>query len=150
MLNINDFHGRIDPANDLTTKWATTIEQQRIDRPDGTVAARRRRPDRRIAVQLRRAADQPTIDVMNELCLNASSVGNHEFDKGYSDLDRPGHQRAGRAAPDACPPIGSGSTARRAPTRRWAYLGANVYTKGTQTPALPEYTTFTVKASPWA
>ena len=30
--------------------------------------------------------DQPTIDVMNEMCLNASSVGNHEFDKGFADL----------------------------------------------------------------
>ena len=30
LLNINDFHGRIDPANNLTTRWATTIENERV------------------------------------------------------------------------------------------------------------------------
>ncbi len=30
--------------------------------------------------------DQPTIDVLNALELNASAVGNHEFDKGFADL----------------------------------------------------------------
>ena len=63
--------------------------------------------------------DQPTIDVLNALELNASAVGNHEFDKGFQDLtDRV---------------IAGGTNAT------WDYLGANVYLKGTTTPALPEY-----------
>ena len=63
--------------------------------------------------------DQPTIDVLNALELNASAVGNHEFDKGFADLtDRV---------------IADGTNAK------WDYLGANVYLKGTTTPALPEY-----------
>ena len=58
------------------------------------------------------ANDQPTIDVMNEIGLDASAVGNHEFDKGWADLrDRV---------------IG-----RQEPNAKWDYLGANVYQKGT-------------------
>ena len=58
--------------------------------------------------------DQPTIDVLNALGLQASAVGNHEFDKGFTDLtDR----------------IIAGGT-----NAKWAYLGANVYLKGTTTP----------------
>ena len=72
------------------------------------------------------ANDQPTIDVMNKLDLDASAVGNHEFDKGWADLrDRV---------------IGPAAT----PNATWTYLGANVYKKGTTTPVLPEYAPFTV------
>ncbi len=66
--------------------------------------------------------DQPTIDVMNAIGLDASAVGNHEFDRGWDDLrDRV---------------IDNGANAT------WDYLGANVYEKGTETPALPEYMTY--------
>ncbi len=143
LLNVNDFHGRIDPANNLTTNWATTIEQQRALDPTGTLLLG---AGDLIGASLFNSAvqnDQPTIDVMNELCMNASSVGNHEFDKGYTDLT--GRLVGGPAgiAPDACPAFGSGSTPGGT-NARWAYLGANVYLKGTLTPALPEYTIFTV------
>ncbi len=88
------------------------------------------------------ANDQPTIDVMNEVCLNASSVGNHEFDKGYTDLTtRVINGPAGQAT-DACPAIGGTQTPGT--NAKWSYLGANVYLKGTTTPALPEYATFVV------
>ncbi len=70
------------------------------------------------------AQDQPTIDVMNALGVTASAVGNHEFDQGFADLtDRV---------------INGGRSAQ------WDYLGANVYQKGTQTPALPEYGVYRV------
>src|SRR5690606_12158266 len=70
--------------------------------------------------------DQPTIDMFNALGLDASAVGNHEFDQGWHDLrDRV---------------IGS-ATDRNA---TWDYLGANVYAKGTQDPVLPEFASFTV------
>ena len=63
---------------------------------------------------------------MNEIDLDASAVGNHEFDKGWADLrDRV---------------IGPTAT----PNATWDYLGANVYQKGTTTPVLPEYAPFTV------
>jgi 2',3'-cyclic-nucleotide 2'-phosphodiesterase (5'-nucleotidase family) len=145
LLNVNDFHGRIDPTGDLTTKWATTIEQQRALDPTGTLLFG---AGDLIGASLFTSAvqaDQPTIDVMNELCMNASSVGNHEFDRGYVDLtDRVVNGPPSSNVPDPCPSFGSGTVAAGS-NARWAYLGANVYLKGTQTPALPEYTIFTVK-----
>ena len=32
--------------------------------------------------------DEPTIEAMNSLGLDATSVGNHEFDEGYKELQR--------------------------------------------------------------
>lgn len=118
-LNINDFHGRID-AN--TVKFAGTIEQRRTAAEAAGGAAVFLSAGDNIGASLFAssvAADQPTIDVLNALDLKASAVGNHEFDRGFSDLtDRV---------------IAGGNNAR------WEYLGANVYLKGTTTPALPEY-----------
>ncbi len=115
-LNINDFHGRID-AN--TVKFAGTVEQQRAA-ADGPVAFLSAGDN--IGASLFASAvqdDQPTIDVLNALDLAASAVGNHEFDKGYDDL-------VGRV-------VDGGDNAA------FPYLGANVYAKGTTTPALDEY-----------
>ena len=64
--------------------------------------------------------------MLNALGLDASAVGNHEFDQGWADL-----------ATDVIGPDG----ARNA---QWDYLGANVYAKGTTDPVLPEYAMFEV------
>ncbi|WP_374225988.1 ExeM/NucH family extracellular endonuclease [Cellulomonas sp. PS-H5] len=124
LLNINDFHGRID-AN--TVAFAGTVEQQRAAaEADGGAAVFLSAGDN-IGASLFASAvaeDQPTIDVLNALDLAASAVGNHEFDRGYADLvDRV---------------IADGSNAA------WPYLGANVYDKGTENPALDEYTVIDV------
>ncbi|MDQ0117253.1 ExeM/NucH family extracellular endonuclease [Pseudarthrobacter sp902506025] len=117
LLNINDFHGRID-AN--TVQFAGTIEKLRAAAP-GTTAFLSAGDN--IGASLFASAvakDQPTIDVLNALELKASAVGNHEFDGGWADLrDRV---------------IAGGTNAK------FPYLGANVYKKGTTEPALPEYT----------
>jgi len=119
LLDINDFHGRID-AN--TVKFAGTVEKEKAAAeaagdPVAFVSA-----GDNVSASLFASAvqqDQPTIDVLNALELNASAVGNHEFDKGFADLrDRI---------------IAGGANAT------WDYLGANVYLAGTTTPALPEY-----------
>ena len=60
--------------------------------------------------------DEPTLDALNAIGLDASSLGNHEFDRGSADVD-------GRVLASADFP----------------YLGANVYDKGTQNPAYEEY-----------
>ncbi|GEL94203.1 ExeM/NucH family extracellular endonuclease [Cellulomonas composti] len=120
-LNINDFHGRIDGN---TVKFAGTVEQQRAAAP-GPVAFLSAGDN--IGASLFASAtqqDQPTIDVLNALDLSASAVGNHEFDKGFSDLT----DRVIGAAGDE--------------NAAWDYLGANVYEKGTTTPVLPEFVTF--------
>ncbi|KQY64550.1 ExeM/NucH family extracellular endonuclease [Nocardioides sp. Root140] len=124
LLGVNDFHGRIN-AN--TVKWAGTVEQlTEQGGADSTLMVGA--GDLIGASEFASAVDgdQPTIDVMNALGLDASAVGNHEFDKGWPDL------RDRVIGPD---------NARNA---NWDYLGANVYAKGTTDPVLPEYATFEV------
>ncbi|WP_263120649.1 ExeM/NucH family extracellular endonuclease [Cellulomonas fimi] len=115
LLNINDFHGRID-AN--TVAFAGTVEAERAAAENAVFLS----AGDNIGASLfasSSAEDQPTIDVLNALDLAASAVGNHEFDRGYADLvDRV---------------IADGTNAE------FPYLGANVYAKGTQDPALDEY-----------
>ena len=114
LLNINDFHGRIDTN---TVKFAGTVETLRAQLPDSTLFLS---DGDNIGASLYASAsqgDKPTLDVLNALGLSASAVGNHEFDQGYSDL-----------------------TGRVADAADFDYLGANVYYAGTQTPALKEYT----------
>lgn len=119
LLNINDFHGRID-AN--TTKFATTVEQLRADRGEANTLFLSAGDN--IGASLFASSiqdDQPTIDVLNALDLAASAVGNHEFDQGFADLRD-----------------------RVVPASDFEILGANVYEKGTTTPALDEYEVYEV------
>lgn len=118
LLNINDFHGRIDSN---TTLFAGTVEQLRAAAAPGATALLSAGDNIGASVFASSVAkDQPTIDVLNALELRASAVGNHEFDGGFADLsDRV---------------IADGTNAK------FPYLGANVYTKGTTTPALQEFT----------
>ncbi|GAB2691077.1 5'-nucleotidase [Microbacterium marinum] len=113
LLGINDFHGRID-AN--TVAFGGTVEELR-DAASGPVLFLSAGDN--IGASLFASSvsqDQPTIDVLNALDLEASAVGNHEFDRGFDDL-------AGRVSDQFDAP----------------QLGANVYLKGTDTPALDEY-----------
>ncbi|MFS0734875.1 choice-of-anchor I family protein [Microbacterium sp. 1P10UB] len=119
LLGINDFHGRIDGN---TVKFAGTIEEQRAAAPGAALFLS---SGDNIGASLFASSyqkDQPTIDVLNALGLDASAVGNHEFDQGFADL-----------------------TDRVQPAADFPYLGANVYRKGTTTPALPAFETFDVE-----
>lgn len=119
LLNINDFHGRIDSN---TTKFATTIEQLRAAAGEGSTLFLSAGDN--IGASLFASSvqqDKPAIDVLNALGLKTSAVGNHEFDQGFADL-----------------------TGRVDAAADFSYLGANVYEKGTTRPALKEYDTFTV------
>jgi len=68
--------------------------------------------------------DIPTIEFLGAIGLQASAVGNHEFDDGFATLR------------DTYIP--------QAHTAGFEYLGANVYLKGTTTPAVKAYETYTV------
>ncbi len=119
LLNINDFHGRID-AN--TTKLATTVERLRAQAGEANTLFLSAGDN--IGASLFASSyqkDRPTIDVLNALDLATSSVGNHEFDGGFADL-----------------------TGRVAETAEWDYLGANVYEADTEEPALEEYALYEV------
>jgi len=124
ILSTNDFHGRID-AN--TLNWAAKVEELR--QAAGAASTLFVGAGDLVSASLFASAvagDQPTIDVMNEMGLDTSAVGNHEFDKGWADLrDR----------------IIGPADNRNA---QWNYLGANVYAQGTTNPVLPEYDIFTV------
>jgi 5'-nucleotidase len=125
LLNINDWHGRID-AN--TVKFAGTIESLRAAAGEGNTLFLSDGDN--IGASLFASAsaeDQPTLDVLNALGLQASAVGNHEFDRGFAHLT------------DKV--VGGADGFHKAD---FAYLGANVYLKGTTTPALPEYAVFDV------
>lgn len=114
LLNINDFHGRID---ENTVAVAGTIEQLRsIAGAENTLLLSAGDNIGASLFASATAEDRPTIDVLNALGLAASAVGNHEFDRGFADLRD-----------------------RVDPAAQFPYLGANVYTAGTKTPVLQEY-----------
>ncbi|WP_139984016.1 ExeM/NucH family extracellular endonuclease [Nocardioides litoris] len=119
LLNINDFHGRIDTN---TTAFATTVEQLRAEGGEDKTLFLSAGDN--IGASLFASAiadDDPTLDVLDALELRASAVGNHEFDQGFADL-----------RDDVAPDVD------------FSYLGANVYRAGTQTPVLDEYDLFEV------
>lgn len=117
LLGINDFHGRLGDAVAL----AGTIEQQRArDDVDATVLLSAGDNIGASPFVSSSQQDRPTIEVLNEMGLDASAVGNHEFDRGFADL-------TGRVGVD-----GESGLAD------FDYLGANVY--GSDGAAvLPEY-----------
>ena len=105
LLGINDFHGRIDTN---TVKFAGTVEQLRAEGGDARTLMVSAGDN--VGASLFPSAvegDLPTLDVLNALELDASAVGNHEFDKGYSDI-----------------------TDRIAPAADFPILGANVFKAG--------------------
>jgi len=82
--------------------------------------------------------DEPTIQAMNELGLEVTSVGNHEFDEGYQELQRMQNGGCIDDGPDglnnqnSCP---DGSFAGA----DFQYLSANVKYEGTDQTILPPY-----------
>jgi 2',3'-cyclic-nucleotide 2'-phosphodiesterase (5'-nucleotidase family) len=83
--------------------------------------------------------DEPTIESMNALELDASAVGNHEFDEGYVELQRMANggclpDGAGAGNQDSCPG-GKSFTGADFPL-----LAANVRYAGTNRTILPAYT----------
>lgn len=119
IINFNDFHGRIANANPNTVAFFGQIEQYRAEAGEANslVLANGDNIVGSLFASFSQD-DNPTIDILNAAGLDASSVGNHEFDRGWPDLRD-----------------------RVIPRADFPYLGANVYTAGT-TPALPQYQIF--------
>jgi 5'-nucleotidase len=124
ILNINDFHGRIDTNSTgaLGLSFACTLETTKASLGEASTVFLSA-GDNIGATPFTSSSqrDEPTIEYLDALQLAASSVGNHEFDQGFGDL-----------------------TGRVDGLADFPYLGANVYERGTTTPALPEYTVRTV------
>ncbi|MFE6254659.1 ExeM/NucH family extracellular endonuclease [Agromyces sp. NPDC057865] len=121
LVTVNDFHGRIEQATPSggIAALSTAVKQIRAGNPNTVFAAAGDMIGASTFTSFIQK-DVPTIDALNAAGLDVSSVGNHEFDQGFADL-----------------------TDRVMPLANWEYLGANIYQKGTKTPALPEYYTRT-------
>jgi 5'-nucleotidase len=163
LLSFNDFHGNLQPPTgsggrlvtghhfDVATQrpvddttdvggveyLATHLAQARAGHRNSlTVAA----GDLIGASPLLSAAfhDEPTIEAMNALHLDATAVGNHEFDEGYRELQR--MQRGG------CIDDGDGANNQNSCADHefagadFDYLAANVKYSGTNRTILPAYT----------
>ncbi|GGN57861.1 bifunctional metallophosphatase/5'-nucleotidase [Actinoplanes lobatus] len=146
-LSYNDFHGAIDPptgsgavvnASGTSTPaggveyLATFLKRLRAEakaegRPTITAGA----GDLIGGTPLVSAAfhDEPTIELMNEVGLQVSSVGNHEFDEGVAELIR--IQRGG------CHPVDGCQDSDPYRGARFTYLAANTVDKKTGLPILP-------------
>ena len=112
LLDINDFHGRI--GGGVGVRLAGTVEEARAKQPNTIFVSAGDNIGASTFVSSSQQ-DEPTIDVLNALGLQASAVGNHEFDQGLADLTGRVEERAD-----------------------WPYLGANVYGSDGE-PVLPEY-----------
>jgi 5'-nucleotidase len=101
--------------------------------------------------------DEPTIEVLNTMGLDASSVGNHEFDRGTRELRRisaatDGYEATQGGTVTACDPavvtpgvdgcFGEGTHAFHGTD--FPYLAANVVSTSTGQPILPPYQLFDV------
>jgi 5'-nucleotidase len=142
-LSYNDFHGAIDPPGGSGAAvngtpaggveyLATYLKKLRAEaaaegRSTLTVGA----GDLIGGTPLVSAAfhDEPTIELMNEVGLQVSSVGNHEFDEGVDELIR--MQRGGCHPTDGCQD-GDGFKGAK-----FTYLAANTINKKTGLPILP-------------
>ncbi|MFI7675804.1 ExeM/NucH family extracellular endonuclease [Actinophytocola sp. NPDC049390] len=121
VLGINDFHGRLEPPSSGVggaAQLAGLVDQLREQNPNTLFLS----AGDNIGASTFVSAidnDNPTLDALNLMGLDAAAVGNHEFDKGFADL--------------------SGRVTDRAD---FPYLGANVY-RGEER-VLPAYDVRTV------
>ena len=147
LIAINDFHGNIQPpsgsvlmpdaANAAGTRVAaggaaylsSLVQELKAQNPGRTLVVGA--GDLVGATPLASGLfhDEPTIDVLNQIGLDVSSVGNHEFDKGRTELlrlqrggcyPRPEDGSSGVVGVDTCMNAGTFGGAR------FQYLAANV------------------------
>ncbi|WP_329134839.1 bifunctional metallophosphatase/5'-nucleotidase [Streptomyces sp. NBC_01476] len=157
LLALNDFHGNLEPPAGSS---GSVNELQ----PDGTVKAVAAGGVEYLASSLRTARkghdrsltvaagdlvgaspllsglfhDEPTVEAMNKIGLDVTSVGNHEFDEGKGELLR--LQNGGCHPVDGCYQQGKPFDGADYP-----YLSANVINDRTGRPLLQPYTVKNVK-----
>ncbi|MEV1288502.1 bifunctional metallophosphatase/5'-nucleotidase [Micromonospora sp. NPDC049679] len=142
-LSYNDFHGAIDPPTGSgavvngtpaggVEYLATWLKKLRAEaaaegRKTTTVGA----GDLIGASPLVSAAfhDEPTIELMDLVGLDISSVGNHEFDEGVDELIR--------MTKGGCHPVDGCKAGHEFAGAKFNYLAANTVSKRTGLPVLP-------------
>ncbi|BBC34400.1 5'-nucleotidase, C-terminal domain protein [Streptomyces graminofaciens] len=151
LLSFNDLHGNLEPPagssgrvtevhEDGTTStitaggveyMATHLRKARAGHPYSVTAAA---GDMVGASPLISGLfhDEPTIEALNELDLDVTSVGNHEFDEGAKEL--------GRLQKGGChPTAGCYIPGKKFKGADFPYLAANVLNKKTNKPILKPY-----------
>ncbi|MBL1081745.1 bifunctional metallophosphatase/5'-nucleotidase [Streptomyces actinomycinicus] len=150
LLSFNDLHGNLEPPSgssgrvtelqpDGTTKTidaggveylATHLRQARQGHPYSVTAAG---GDMVGASPLLSGLfhDEPTIEALNKLDLDVTSVGNHEFDEGAREL--------GRLQNGGCHPKDGCYTDKKFKGADFPYLAANVLDEKTGRPILKPY-----------
>ncbi|WP_089101720.1 bifunctional metallophosphatase/5'-nucleotidase [Streptomyces hyaluromycini] len=150
LLSFNDLHGNLEPPSgssgrvtetqaDGTTKTidaggveylATHLREARKGHPYSVTAAG---GDMVGASPLISGLfhDEPTIEALNKLDLDVTTVGNHEFDEGAKELAR--LQNGG------CHPTGGCYTGKKFKGADFPYLAANVLDEKTDKPILKPY-----------
>ncbi|WP_030157105.1 bifunctional metallophosphatase/5'-nucleotidase [Streptomyces sp. NRRL S-244] len=148
MLSFNDFHGTLEPPQGSS---GTVTERQ----ADGTTKAIPAGGVEYLATSLREARkgheysvtaaagdmiggspmlsglfhDEPTVEALNKLKLDVSSVGNHEFDEGKTELRR--------MAYGGCHPVdGCFESGKEYTGAEYKYLAANVTDEKTKRPLM--------------
>lgn len=116
LINFNDFHGRIAAERPDTVGFFGEIEKLRADAGEDNSLVLSAGDNIGGALFPSFALeDNPTIDVLNAAEIDASAVGNHEFDRGYDDLKKRIEGADGFSKPE------------------FPYLGANVTVDGNVT-----------------
>jgi len=167
LLSFNDFHGNLEPPSGSSGKVVVSDSYREVKNPDGTFSvsadtvnaggveylathlkqAREGHPNSLTvaagdiigASPLLSAAfhDEPTIEAMNNLGLDVTAVGNHEFDEGYKELQR---MQNGGCIDDGAGENNQNSCAAH-PFKGvdFDFLAANVKYAGTNNTILPSY-----------
>ncbi|WP_431899089.1 bifunctional metallophosphatase/5'-nucleotidase [Nonomuraea sp. bgisy101] len=140
LLGINDFHSALPSSFAMTPDGpvaaggaeylAAHFDRLQRDNPDGTL--RLAAGDNISSTTLNATAlhDEPGIQALNMMRLDASSVGNHEFDEGLTELRR--IENGGCHPIDGCGVPGFKGAA-------FPYLGANIVDTTTGKPAFAPY-----------
>ncbi|MBH0130129.1 ExeM/NucH family extracellular endonuclease [Salinibacterium sp. NK8237] len=117
ILTTNDFHGRIEAGSGIpgAAMLAGMVRSWESQNPNTTFVGAGDFVGATTFTSFIQN-DQPTIDVLNEIGLDTSSFGNHEFDQGRADVDD-----------------------RILDAADWPYLAANIYDRDTNAPAYDEY-----------
>lgn len=143
LLAFNDFHGAIDPpagsgglvvgnpagGAEFLSTWVKRLRQE------GEAAGQRvltvGAGDFVGATPLVSAAfhDEPAIELLNEIGMDISSTGNHEFDEGIPELRR--------LLDGGCHPVDGCADGDGFAGADFQYLSANVVNKNTKLPVLP-------------
>ncbi|MEU9828353.1 bifunctional metallophosphatase/5'-nucleotidase [Micromonospora chersina] len=145
LLAINDFHGNLEPPTGSSGSIAgqpaggAAYLAAHLDALRGTTEEERERTITVAAGDLIGASpllsaafhDEPTVEEMNLAGLEFTSVGNHEFDEGATELLR--MQNGG------CHPVDGCADGTPFAGAQFQYLSANAFKTATGKPLLPPY-----------